>query len=72
MYADDIDFASELAQRERDYAATVRKPELTRTGKCKACEAPLEASQALFCDKDCERDYLRIRRSQAIAGKATD
>lgn len=68
MHADPLDFAAELEERERAHAATIRKPVLTHTQKCHACEA-LVAAQALFCDDECRADWERVARSQRIKGQ---
>ncbi len=69
MYADDIDFASELAERERVWAAAQRRPSIVRTGKCKACGAVLANPQAFVCDEACRQDFERQEKADVIAGR---
>lgn len=59
MSDDNIDFASDLAEREREAAAKYRKPVTPRTGKCASCGEPLQNPAAFVCDSDCQEDLSR-------------
>lgn len=67
--SDVVDFAAELEERERVWAVTQRKAVPTRTGKCRACGAPLSLPQALDCDDDCREDYMRLASAAIRAGR---
>ena len=56
---DEFDRASEIEQRDRDRALTVRKPTLKQVGLCHYCSSPI-ASSLLFCGKDCADDWQRL------------
>ena len=68
MYPDPIDFAADLAERERQASLTVRKPTLARTGYCHACGEPLLPA-AIFCDAECREQYERMQRLARINGR---
>lgn len=66
--ADQLDVASGYAEAERTYAATLRKPEPRRTGRCHSCGERLESSSAIYCDADCQEDDERRARLRRING----
>lgn len=62
--ADDIDWANNMAQRERDAGlAAVRRapPTLPPTGRCYNCDEGVPAG-ARFCDSDCRDDYEKMAK----------
>lgn len=63
-HSDPLDFASDLEERERVHARTLRRPELVRNGYCHHCEAELANPEAAFCDKDCSDGWEREQKRQ--------
>lgn len=53
------DQATEAEERDRERALLMRKPVLSRTGRCYNCENPVEE---LYCDVDCRDDFEKRQR----------
>jgi len=68
MWTDQVDQANDLAQRERDAMAQMRKPTLARIGRCHACHAAV-VPEALFCDDECQAMWLRDQKLAQIRGQ---
>lgn len=69
MWTDQIDQANELADREREAMAKVRKPVMQKTGRCRECGEPV-GDEDLFCDDFCRDLWMRKDRQRTIRGHA--
>lgn len=67
MWTDQIDQANELAAREREAMAKVRRPTLKKIGRCHECGEVVEGD-TLFCDAFCRDLYARKDRQRTIRG----
>lgn len=68
MWTDQVDQANDLAQRERDAMAQMRKPTLPRIGRCHACNATVPP-EALFCDEECQDMWSTDQKMAQIRGQ---
>ena len=66
--ADDVDLASDRAERELAEALKFREPELKPIGVCYWCDSEVNADRT-FCDSDCRDDYQRSRAAKKRIGQ---
>lgn len=66
--ADYVDIANDLAQLERDYQINklLREKKQKPVGLCYYCK---ERTNLIFCDKDCESDYLLEQKIKKQNGR---
>ena len=68
-YADPVDRAAQEQQLDVEIgiqkakASLANGPELARKGTCWNCGEPIKG---VFCDKDCEHDYERLKANQRV------
>lgn len=67
MWTDQIDQANELAGREREAMAKVRKPVMQKTGRRRECGEPV-GDEGLFCDDFCSDLWMRKDKQRTIRG----
>lgn len=60
--SDDADRADEGIEMMLAAARLRRMPTLPAVGCCYNCEEPLSAG--VFCDRDCEVDYMKRRKAR--------
>lgn len=65
---DEFDRASEIEERDRMHARTIRKKSLTAVGACYNCG---EDCVGCFCGPDCSADYERRETARERNGNVT-
>jgi hypothetical protein len=66
--ADDADLAQvEIDGNVQRARLTVQgAPRLVATGRCQNCDEALEGAEQLFCDQECEKDFQKRERANAL------
>jgi hypothetical protein len=44
-------------------------PKLRATGRCYNCDEGFTRPEQVFCDPECEQDFAKRRRAEAITGR---